>query len=734
MSLSLWRVTHLWLAIISTIFLLIASITGAILSFEPIYQKTHSYQVKKADDLLLSKAITNITAQHEEVLNISRDKNGFVSIQTIDSDTPFYVDPFTGLKIGDLIRTPRIFEFSRTLHRSLFLGQIGRFLIGLASVILMFMALSGFFLILKKQGGLKNYFSKVIKNDFYKDYHTRLSRWLILSIIVLGATGTYLFMERFNLVVIPPLDHSIDEARLTEEPKQALSSFEAFNTYTLEDLRDINFPFAEFPEEYYEVKLKNKELLVNQFNGEVISKLDYPFVKLAYQMSFNLHTGEGTIIWAAILGLTCIGILFFIYSGFAIYLKRDKTKIVNPYGKTESQIVILVGSEQGSTMSFAIALQKSLLKLKHKVYLTGMDNYEPFNSMEHLLILTSTYGVGEAPANATKFIDKVQQLKQSQPFQYSVLGFGSTAYPDFCQFAIESDDQLSQVSEATELVPLHKVNNGSKDEFLNWINALGAKLGHEIVIDEKDLSVPKKKQSTFKVLDRRDSPNAADQTFLLELKASKRKLKAYQSGDLLSIVPPEESRERLYSMSVDREASTITLSIRKHEMGLCSNHLSQVNPGSKVLGNLRANPDFHFPKEAPGIIMIANGTGIAPYLGMINDSSLNQHISLFWGGQNKASYQLYEDQLEKAKASGKLNKVITAFSREGDEKQYVQDVIAKELESITTALSQGHVIMICGGLSMQQAVEKVLAEHLKKGSGLTLDHLKMCGQIKTDCY
>lgn len=734
MGLSLWRVTHLWLAIISTIFLLIASITGAILSFEPIYQKTHPYQVKKADDLLLSEAITNITSQHEEVLNISRDKNGFISIQTIDSDTPFYVDPFTGLKIGELIQTPRIFEFSRTLHRSLFLGQIGRFLIGLVSAILLFIALSGFFLILKKQGGIKNYFSKVIKNDFYKDYHTRLSRWLILSIIVLGATGTYLFMERFNVVLIPQLDHTIDESKLTAGPKQALNSFEAFNAYILKDLRELNFPFTEFPEEYYDLKLKNKELLVNQFDGTVISELDYPFVKLAYQLSFNLHTGEGTIIWASILGLTGIGILFFIYSGFAIYLKRDRRKIVNPYSKDDSSIIILVGSEQGSTMRFAMALQNSLLKKSEKVYLTSMDNYEQFKSMEQLLVLTSTYGVGEAPANAKKFIHKVQNTRQPQPFQYSVLGFGSTAYPDFCQFAIESNARLSQVTEATQLMPLHKVDNESRDEFMNWIGAIGSKMGKEITIDEKDLSAPKKKQSPLKVVDKRDSPNHEDQTFLLSLKTSKRKLKAYQSGDLLSIIPPGETKERLYSMSVDHEASTIALSIRRHDNGICSSYLSEVNVDQKVLGNLKDNPAFHLPKEAPGVIMIANGTGIAPFLGMINDSPLKQHISLFWGGQNTASYRLYEEQLNQAVAAGKLNKVITAFSREGGEKQYVQDAITKELRWIITALSQGHVIMICGGLSMQQAVEKVLAEHLKKGSGLSLDHLKMCGQIKTDCY
>lgn len=132
--------------------------------------------------------------------------------------------------------------------------------------------------------------------------------------------------------------------------------------------------------------------------------------------------------------------------------------------------------------------------------------------------------------------------------------------------------------------------------------------------------------------------------------------------------------------------------------------------------------------------MIANGTGIAPYLGMINDSPLNQYISLYWGGQNSASYKLYEDHLNKALKAGKLNRITTTFSREGDEKQYVQDAIANDLEWISASLDQGQIIMICGGLSMQKEVEKVLDTYLKKISPYTLEHFKTKGQFKTDCY
>ena len=133
------------------------------------------------------------------------------------------------------------------------------------------------------------------------------------------------------------------------------------------ELRQMAFPFAEFPDEYFEFKLKHEEILVNQFNGEIVSKVEYPVYKVLSILSFKLHTGEGTVIWTSILGLTSIAMLFFIYSGFAIYFKRDKMKISNPKSADIAKIVILYGSEQGRALRFANALHIALLSSGKKI-------------------------------------------------------------------------------------------------------------------------------------------------------------------------------------------------------------------------------------------------------------------------------------------------------------------------------------------------------------------------------
>ena len=227
MVMSIWRKAHLWLAIIISAFLLIASVTGAILSFEPICENSFDYILSGADDLLLVDVIQNVQSKHEDLLSLSGQK-WLPLVQTLESSQPFYANPITGDSVfGEVIKTPRIFEFSRALHRSLFLKQIGRFIIGLVSFLLILMSVSGFFLVLKKQGGLKRYLSKVIKNEFNQDYHTKLSRWLIGIILVIAVTGTYLFLERFSIIPTFTFEHEIEEALLVETPKRSIGEFPA---------------------------------------------------------------------------------------------------------------------------------------------------------------------------------------------------------------------------------------------------------------------------------------------------------------------------------------------------------------------------------------------------------------------------------------------------------------------------------------------------------------------------
>ena len=65
MMLSIWRYSHLTLAIASFVFILIASVTGIILAFEPISEQLKPYAV--TEDISLGKTLQQLQNNYEEV-------------------------------------------------------------------------------------------------------------------------------------------------------------------------------------------------------------------------------------------------------------------------------------------------------------------------------------------------------------------------------------------------------------------------------------------------------------------------------------------------------------------------------------------------------------------------------------------------------------------------------------------------------------------------------------------
>ena len=150
----------------------------------------------------------------------------------------------------------------------------------------------------------------------------------------------------------------------------------------------IEFPFIEDePEEYFVLKLKDREISVNQINGNIVKEEKYPLTTIYENLCLSLHTGRGSVTWAIILGLASLNILMFIYSGFVITFKRTRNKIRNKYKAEDAEIVILVGSENGSTLGFASHIRSQFNSAGKKSFLTELNQYKIFPKAQHILVL-----------------------------------------------------------------------------------------------------------------------------------------------------------------------------------------------------------------------------------------------------------------------------------------------------------------------------------------------------------
>ncbi|MEM9846423.1 MAG: PepSY domain-containing protein, partial [Bacteroidota bacterium] len=593
---NIWRYSHFALAASSSLFVLLATVTGIFLAFEPIEKELQPYKVAGAGELNLAQVVDTLRTKYDEILTLEVDANQFVIADVFsmeeDLSGKFYIDPFTGEKIGDLPERRPIYEFMTVLHRSLFLKSVGRIFVGVTAFLLLLIALTGFLLFLKRQQGIKHAFDRIVKESFAQYYHVVLGRWMLLPIIIITATGVYLSLLQFEL--IPEIDVAPERMSetLATEPARAIAEFDIFKDTKLYDIRSMEFPFTTEVEDFFLLSLKDRALKINQKTGDIVESLCYPFTTQLSTLSFNLHTGTGSWLWSLILAVACFNILFFMYTGAMISYKRISSKVKNKLRPDEAEYIILVGSENGSTRQFGKILQQALLKLNQKVFVDEPNNFKAYENMKDLVVLTSTYGVGEAPANASQFISRVQSIPVKQPTDYAVVGFGSLSYPDFCQYALDVDEVLAQQETYQQLGDPFLIHNKSYTSFKTWAEKWGQRKGLQLALPA-ELVQKKKKLHTFTVLAKQIVDDGYSETFTLLLKPSSRR---FQSGDLIGIAPPSDPVERQYSIA-KVENQNMLLSIKRHERGVCSNYLYQLAVGDQLKGSLQINKGFHLVKS-----------------------------------------------------------------------------------------------------------------------------------------
>ncbi|SKB48172.1 PepSY domain-containing protein [Daejeonella lutea] len=731
MTISIWRYSHLALAVSSFIFILLASFTGIILAFDPVAQKTLPYRVNNFNQITLAEAIPAIKKAYPEVTDITVDANQFVILNGTNEqleNVTVYIDPRTGKSLGIPAEQSSFFQWVTAFHRSLFLKETGRFIIGLTSFLLLLIAVSGTILVIQRQRGVKRFFSKIVRENFAQYYHVVLGRVSLIFIIIIAFSGTYLSLARFEVIKTQQISHNIDFDSISTDNKRVPAEFPVFTKTLFADVKSIEFPFSEDPEDYYTLKLKDRELVVNQLNGDILSEIPYTQTAMLTELSLDLHTGRTNWIWALILALATVNILFFIYSGFAITLKRIANKVKNKYKAGDCRFIILVGSENGNTFFFARTIYKQLLDAGEKCYIAELNSYDTFPKAEHLIVLTATYGLGDAPVNAAKFLSRLEKIHQPKPVKFSVVGFGSHSYPDFCKFAFEVNNKLAAQEWALPLLEIHTVNDRSPDEFMQWASQWSQQAGVQLNISPAVFQVKPKRPQTLTVTGRSELSHA-EGAFLITLKPSGRV--KYTSGDLLAIYPANDHRERLYS--IGKIGDAIQLSVKLYPGGLGSGYLNSLKPGDKIRARIDANKHFHFPNNGAPVLMISNGTGIAPFLGMIDQNKLKSSCYLYCGFRGEQSFRLYKDLLDASLRSLKLKQLQVAYSREGD-KKYVKDILARDESFVASLLDDGGTIMICGSLAMQQNVIELLEDICGKVNNRDVSYFQARGQILMDCY
>ncbi|MED1602010.1 assimilatory sulfite reductase (NADPH) flavoprotein subunit [Alkalihalophilus marmarensis] len=135
--------------------------------------------------------------------------------------------------------------------------------------------------------------------------------------------------------------------------------------------------------------------------------------------------------------------------------------------------------------------------------------------------------------------------------------------------------------------------------------------------------------------------------------------------------------------------------------GVCSILCSErLEPGDTLPIYIQHNENFKLPEnpDTP-IIMVGPGTGIAPFRSFIQEreeQGAEGKSWLFFGDQHFVTDFLYQTEWQQWLKDGVLTKMDVAFSRDTEEKVYVQHRMLEASKELYAWLEQGAVVYICG--------------------------------------
>lgn len=515
-------------------------------------------------------------------------------------------------------------------------------------------------------------------------------------------------------------------------------------------------------------------------------------------------------------------------------------------------VTILFGSQTGTseTLCKKAAKQLKAANCDPKVIDLGDFTPEELKAVEHVLLITSTYGEGEPPDNAQSFHTAL--MADAAPslagLNFSVLGLGDSSYADYCQCSKEFDARFEALG-ATRMAPMIECDGDPDDGFATWVASLQSVFGEAgatpaLVEDEADSDGPfytKKNPFSAKLLKTQNLnkeasskvthhveislagsdieyevgdalgvfpennvklvdeiieaagfspdeltqvPNDEDQqlfdalrfhydvslltaSFLVacsrltknvelqEIVADEAKLKEYINGR--GLVDPivdfkvkfpttdylvaclKALSPRLYSISSSPKAhpGEVHLTVGKvtydlhgrKRLGVCSTYLADHKLDRPVKVYMHSNKAFRLAEnnDAPAI-MIGPGTGIAPFRAFLEEREIRGAKGKNWllfGDQHQATDFLYEEQITTWQKSGLLTRFDTAFSRDQEEKIYVQNRIVEHADEFYAWLEEGGYIYICGDASrMAKDVDVAIHKAVEIAGGKTEDEAK----------
>jgi len=712
-----WKAIHRWLGLTLGTLAVVLGVTGAILAVDPVQQ---AWQAPAAPgELPVATLVERVMRTVPGAEEIRRLPSGAIVVFSFAGDQPqaSYVDPANGQVLGAW-QASALPRWVKNLHRSLLLGDAGRW--GAAGIALTMgvLCVSALVLFLRRMGGWRRLAARV-RGSLAQRIHVVAGRVVLAILFLTSLTALTMSASTLGLVALDTRAEPEVTSVVTGKPALPGAQIAPLQDLAMEDLRKLNFPSATDPEDTWKVATAQGQGWIDRYSGQMLAWQDATLAQRVYDLAVVLHTGEAAWPWAVVLGLVGASVLLFWLSGVVIWwqARRLAPHITGNTPLAQADVLIFVASEGGSTWGFAQTLQDALSQGGHSVHTSALENFRTTPATRQVFVLAATYGEGQAPAHASHALEQITKLRASA-VPVTVLGFGDRQYPAFCAFA-KALDQTLQAQGWPTLLPLECIHQQSGQQFARWGNALAEALSEPLVLEH----VPRVPATAVLTLtERQDYQGDTGQaTAILRFAWPAQGLGArlrgdglaqFAAGDLVGIVPPGSAVPRYYSLASGWEDGFLEICVRQMPGGLCSSHLLGLQKGGSITAFIRPNPGFALPRTRHPVLLIGAGTGVAPLAGFIRRNDRCNPMHLYFGGRDPAQDFYFGPEIQHWLNEGRLTTLQTTFSRIPDGGGYVQDALRRDAERVRALLFQGAIVRVCGSRAMAQGVAETLDEVL----------------------
>jgi len=398
---------------------------------------------------------------------------------------------------------------------------------------------------------------------------------------------------------------------------------------------------------------------------------------------------------------------------------------------------------------------------------------EKLNQAQAAPALQAVSAVADATASSVVYT-------RNQPFQAEVIesinlnGRGSDRETRHLELSLEGSGITYEPGDAVGIVP-----HNDPQLVKELIEALGWKASEQVTTkDGVSLTIEEAFTTEYeitvlsKTLLEKFEPFAKNDKFK-KLLADSNEVRAYVKGrDLLDLVEDfgpftwqpsdvagvlRKIPARLYSIASSLKAhpDEVHLTIRKVQYethgrernGVCSVYASErLEIGDRVSVFVQSNPNFKLPAshETP-IIMIGPGTGVAPFRAFMEEreeEGASGKSWLFFGDRHYVTDFLYQTDWQRMLNEGALTKLEVAFSRDTEQKVYVQHRLLEHAAELYAWIEEGAHLYICGDEKhMAHDVHKALLQVIQEQRGVSeeaavayLQELQDAGRYQRDVY